>query len=523
MDTFPSRTTTNTTTAMTATTHHTNNTTTTTTLPTSIATITTNQNTLINRNQVEEEEEEEEGQGQEQDEEDEEEQNYISDPLQQWLVFDPSSSPPIQEEEEEEEELDQDHLSSSTSSFQSINHPSIYHDTSMPSHDGRGHFFSPPDHSLSPDGSEFEYHSIPHNLPLPITTQSLSSLSDLDSQEDDLLSIPSSLSITRSGSSRSSNLRTHTHQEMSPEDAELLLTPMAMSAGFSHHSTIVGSTHEPGRVSSRSSHHSIDQQRARRSEPTSHSRRTHSRSSRRSRITHISSSHRSSSRTKPPIVIIPSSSSASSDNKNINHLSQRRIAAISFLTSVASKLLDLDSDTMNMLSTPPENQTIKNSTNHLSSSASTTPTKTRPPIRFSIGDDSRTSLTHEQDMISSPLDLSGFMPPSSKSVWRTTEEREEEEEQDGTQNDGKEGSGRMKSGQYGATSTLKIPHSRSVDRLRSSPSSTITPHLHRRSSSTLLLQDSRSRSLPPNNSEIPSTDSMASVLLNKVLNEWTNW
>jgi hypothetical protein len=36
------------------------------------------------------------------------------------------------------------------------------------------------------------------------------------------------------------------------------------------------------------------------------------------------------------------------------------------LTSVASKLLDLDSDTMNMLSTPHESQTIKNSTNHLS-------------------------------------------------------------------------------------------------------------------------------------------------------------
>ncbi|KAA1120569.1 hypothetical protein PGTUg99_022078 [Puccinia graminis f. sp. tritici] len=103
--------------------------------------------------------------------------------------------------------------------------------------------------------------------------------------------------------------------------AKLLLTPMAMSTGFSHHTIIVGSTQQPGRVGSRSSHHLIDQQQARRSEPTSNSRWTHSCSSHRSRITHISSFHCSYSRTKLPIVII-SSSSVSLDNKNIDHLSQ---------------------------------------------------------------------------------------------------------------------------------------------------------------------------------------------------------
>ncbi|KAA1102655.1 hypothetical protein PGT21_008906 [Puccinia graminis f. sp. tritici] len=136
---------------------------------------------------------------------------------------------------------------------------------------------------------------------------SASSVSDLDSQEDDSLSIPSSLLITCSGSIRSY--------------AKLLLTPMAMSTGFSHHTIIVGSTQQPGRVGSRSSHHLIDQQQARRSEPTSNSRWTHSCSSHRSRITHISSFHCSYSRTKLPIVII-SSSSVSLDNKNIDHLSQ---------------------------------------------------------------------------------------------------------------------------------------------------------------------------------------------------------
>ncbi|KAA1080644.1 hypothetical protein PGT21_015659 [Puccinia graminis f. sp. tritici] len=60
-------------------------------------------------------------------------------------------------------------------------------------------------------------------------------------------------------------------------------------------------------------HTSIHQQQARRSKPTKPNHTL---------------------LTKPPIVIIPYPSSASSDNVNINHLSQHCIAAISFLTSV---------------------------------------------------------------------------------------------------------------------------------------------------------------------------------------------
>ncbi|WAQ80765.1 hypothetical protein PtA15_1A103 [Puccinia triticina] len=331
----------------------------------------------------------------------------------------------------------------------------------MPSHDGRGYFFTPPDHS--PSASELDYNH------LPIRTHSLSSLSENNSldghRDDDLLSISSSLSLTPSASSSSSDLRPHTHQqaEMSPEEAELLLTPMAISAGLSHHTSSSPIIQRPAAVSSRSSHRSLDPRAPPR---TTRSRRTLSRSSRRSPITPIAPS----ARNHPPIVIIPpaSASSSSSSDKKINQLSPSRIAALSFLSNVASKILDLDSDTISLLSSPydpqpPQNQPHQHLLQPRPDSSKTT--KRRGPPRFSIGDDDpRLPTTHDQDMVSPPLDLSGFMPPSACSVWRT-------------------------------------------------PSSSAGFH-----------QRPRSHPLPssPDN-ESSSTDSMATVLLSKVLNEWTNW
>jgi hypothetical protein len=63
----------------------------------------------------------------------------------------------------------------------------------MPAHDGTGHFFTPGP-ALSPAASEYDFN--------PITAQSLLSLSDFDLENDELLSIPSSLSISHSASSR---------------------------------------------------------------------------------------------------------------------------------------------------------------------------------------------------------------------------------------------------------------------------------------------------------------------------------
>ncbi|KNZ57154.1 uncharacterized protein VP01_2226g3 [Puccinia sorghi] len=437
----------------------------------------------------------------------------ISDPLQQWLLFDP---PPIHHQEQQDL-----NLSSSTSSFQSINYQSIRLNpinTFMPSHDGTGHFFTPPD-SLSPTATEYNYH--------PITAQSLRSLSEFDSQNDDLLSIPSSLSISHSGSSRSSNFRTRiTHSEsMSPEDSDLLLTPMAISAGLSHHNTSIGTQ----RRSSRSSHQSIDCRARRSTTGGSQSQRTRSHSSHRSRIRPIITSRRPSSRNPPPVVLIPS------HPKKINLPSANRQAALDFLTSVASKILDLDSDTMNMLSTPHENQTSKSQANNTSRSHTT---KNRSPPRFSIGDDAQRSLTsQEKDMISSPMDLSGFMPPSPTSIWRMTEERAEEEEDEEEQesvgqDDNVRGSSRcLRRRQYGSSATLKTQPSRNYDPRHSSPStiaSTIQDHRQLRGRTNTGFQDpdldlQPHSLLTSSDTEPPSCSSMATILLKRVLDEWTNW
>ncbi|PLW09152.1 hypothetical protein PCANC_27416 [Puccinia coronata f. sp. avenae] len=447
-----------------------------------------------------------------------------SDPLQQWLLFDPP--PPAQENDS----------SLAADSFHSISHPSPVH-TSMPAHDGTGHFFTPGP-ALSPAASEYDFN--------PITAQSLLSLSDFDLENDELLSIPSSLSISHSASSRSSQNR-RTHQAMSPEESELLLNPMAISAGLSHHTSVISSQHLS---SSKCSHQSIDRQARQSTTGGSHSRRTHSHSSRRSRIrpihnantTNTSSNRRrrsSSARNNPPpIVIIPSDS-------KINLFPANRQAARHFLTSVASRLLDLDSDTMNMLSNPQHDpQPIQTQHYHNLPSSTGHTLKRRVPPRFSIGDDAQRSLSsQEQGMISSPMDLSGFMPPSCTSAWRTTEEpHEEEEEEEGADEQGvvekdedgheqERGPGACLSrrAQYGTT-TLRIHASRSSDHLHLSP---IHParrdprHLPRRSSSAQhdlnLLSAQQHLPLPSPDTESPSTDSMATVLLKKVFDEWTTW
>ncbi|POV99983.1 hypothetical protein PSHT_13296 [Puccinia striiformis] len=222
------------------------------------------------------------------------EDDSISDPLQQWLLFDP---PPIHEEAEEEDEGEGE--------FQSISHPILH--TSMPSHDGTGHF-------LSPNGSE---HGGPSDHPQNITIQSLKSLSEYgegSSIDDDLLSIPSSLSITRSISSRSVSDFRPQEMDMDHDEAELLITPMAISAGLlhQHQSQSQSQSH-----SGSGSHRSRDQLRTKRT-TSRHSNRTHSRSSRpRSSSSRVldSPNTSSSSLQKPSVLFI----NPTSDKQNINH------------------------------------------------------------------------------------------------------------------------------------------------------------------------------------------------------------
>ncbi|KAH9467279.1 hypothetical protein MJO29_001079 [Puccinia striiformis f. sp. tritici] len=422
------------------------------------------------------------------------EDDSISDPLQQWLLFDP---PPIHEEAEEEDEGEGE--------FQSISHPILH--TSMPSHDGTGHF-------LSPNGSE---HGGPSDHPQNITIQSLKSLSEYgegSSIDDDLLSIPSSLSITRSISSRSVSDFRPQEMDMDHDEAELLITPMAISAGLlhQHQSQSQSQSH-----SGSGSHRSRDQLRTKRT-TSRHSNRTHSRSSRpRSSSSRVldSPNTSSSSLQKPSVLFI----NPTSDKQNINH-SNTGIIAISFIASVASKILDLDSDTLDLLSHNPyqnHSQTNKNRVDDDDEQRNSVDKKrVRLPVRFSIGeldDQMRIHSTNEKDMINSPMDLSGFIPPSTDSVWRNTNEHEKNHDLDGVNH-------------YhdSSSSTLKVSRS-----LSSSPR--LTNH-HQpnilRMSSQLNLPDSAAEDEDeddsnPFNSISRSSSSLASGLLKKVLDEWTNW
>ncbi|KAH9474012.1 hypothetical protein Pst134EA_001066 [Puccinia striiformis f. sp. tritici] len=423
------------------------------------------------------------------------EDDSISDPLQQWLLFDP---PPIHEEAEEEDEGEGE--------FQSISHPILH--TSMPSHDGTGHF-------LSPNGSE---HGGPSDHPQNITIQSLKSLSEYgegSSIDDDLLSIPSSLSITRSISSRSVSDFCPQEMDMDHDEAELLITPMAISAGLlhQHQSQSQSQSH-----SGSGSHRSRDQLRTKRT-TSRHSNRTHSRSSRpRSSSSRVldSPNTSSSSLQKPSVLFI----NPTSDKQNINH-STTGIIAIGFIASVASKILDLDSDTLTLLSHNPyqhHSQTNKNQVDDDDEQNTFVDKKrVRLPVRFSIGeldDQMRIHSTNEKDMINSPMDLSGFIPPSPNSVWRNTNEHEQNHDLDGAKMNHHDSS----------SSTLKVSRS-----LSSSPR--LTNH-HQpnilRMSSQLNLPDSADEDededdLNPFNSISRSSSSLASGLLKKVLDEWTNW
>jgi hypothetical protein len=104
-----------------------------------------------------------------------------------------------------------------------------------------------------------------------------------------------------------------------------------------------------------------------------------------------------------------------------------------------------------------------------------------------------------------------------------------EKDEDGHEQERGPGACLSRRAQYGTT-TLRIHASRSSDHLHLSP---IHParrdprHLPRRSSSAQhdlnLLSAQQHLPLPSPDTESPSTDSMATVLLKKVFDEWTTW
>ncbi|KAI9624969.1 hypothetical protein H4Q26_016536 [Puccinia striiformis f. sp. tritici PST-130] len=379
------------------------------------------------------------------------EDDSISDPLQQWLLFDPPLSTKKQKKKTKER--------------------------------------------ANSNRSAIPYSTLPCHHTMALSLKSLSEYGEGSSIDDDLLSIPSSLSITRSISSRSVSDFRPQEMDMDHDEAELLITPMAISAGLlhQHQSQSQSQSH-----SGSGSHRSRDQLRTKRT-TSRHSNRTHSRSSRpRSSSSRVldSPNTSSSSLQKPSVLFI----NPTSDKQNINH-SNTGIIAISFIASVASKILDLDSDTLDLLSHNPyqnHSQTNKNRVDDDDEQRNSVDKKrVRLPVRFSIGeldDQMRIHSTNEKDMINSPMDLLNH-------------------DLDGVNH-------------YhdSSSSTLKVSRS-----LSSSPR--LTNH-HQpnilRMSSQLNLPDSAAEDEDeddsnPFNSISRSSSSLASGLLKKVLDEWTNW
>lgn len=548
-----------------------------------------------------------------------------SDPLQRWFIFSPPSSLPQpildphsthhQPHHPSSDSVDSlDHPfefipSSSSSSLDSnSHHHHLICSPSMPTHDGRGRFLNSNDPSISSlppssssssspsssssshqDHLHLDYSHLNHlsYSPSPLGSSIVSLSNTHSGQDDDLLSIPSSLSITLSGSRRSStdsdlnlslsiNRRSSFQERMSlADDHELMLTPMAISAGIcTPHGSMVASHHQPSHPSSQSSHHSSAiRGLASRRKSDSRQPTTHHRPSRcRARI-RPASSRRSSSSKRPPLI--PSDRSTSHPHPhlglNINHIVSHhhnsslinlsRQASIKFLANVAIKLLDLDADTIKMLNAsdlnPPYTPQSRLANRISPLSKSQLQIKNRRLAKFSIGDGDhrRSSSQLDDDTINSPLDISAFAQPTLPSSspltpasWEIMHESQGEsyEGEDDDQTE-VEDDGEMRRTFRGRRRQM---NPRNIDgskiqprrfRSRSSRGDYGDDHIELGSSTRRSVSDSdlklfdhdheqdpelagcESRHHPPNPSHSSSTSSMAGILLKRVLDEWTNW
>ncbi|KAG0149360.1 hypothetical protein CROQUDRAFT_653651 [Cronartium quercuum f. sp. fusiforme G11] len=297
--------------------------------------------------------------------------------------------------------------------------------TSMPQHDGRGRF-SPSWNS--DDDDEFDNIQSNRSINRSLTTSDLnipipsSQLypANWDEEEEDLLSIPDSLSLgstrsqaqshsTPSSDPRSDHLvntnSTPTNFPLETDDAALLITPDALSAGLSSVPRQPKTTSSDIAISNRSP--SLpDGGRGR-----AWGRRTSEHYSNRSqshRTGRVINQRRSLSRksNQPPILRLPTTPISDAYSSNITNNRNIRSGQIGlrFLARVANRIMTVDSDTVTMLANAdhsPQNRirrpdvenSIKQNRNHQRSN-------------FCIGDGDPSLVNGHE--LSSPLDLSRF-------------------------------------------------------------------------------------------------------------------
>ncbi|MBW0520108.1 hypothetical protein O181_059823 [Austropuccinia psidii MF-1] len=348
-------------------------------------------------------------------------------PSEKWVIFSPGQAGSSASSSTTSSLIDAQEQKSNDSSA-ILNHSislSSIHLHSMPSHDGRGRFSDsgssnhPIKSNLGSDSdSDSGFDHVHHpNLnsshTLTFKNQQTHNLnSDQDHDQEDFMSIPESISIDLSNSIRSSTPSTHLDQsshsnqikQLSQDDLDLILTPMASSAGLAPHQS------HPSSNCFISSPLAISDERGRKlksDRPNPSSRHSSLKSSTKP-PTH-SNSH-SSPLTKPIIVL----SSCSNDQSvpiipRSNQHSDQGQVAIRFVTTLATKLMHLDSETLKMLAS---NKPNGPSSTQISKEVHQTLKSTR--LLMGDGDNREintpmNNFYHSENMISPPMDLSGFV------------------------------------------------------------------------------------------------------------------
>lgn len=281
--------------------------------------------------------------------------------------------------------------------------------TSMPTHDGRGQF--------SPDlefDSDFEDLQPTRSMARSLTAEDLN-LSipetqlfpvnwDDDEAEEDVLSIPSSLSLGSPRSqSRSQRERASDTQSVQstyatpaspidPEDEDLFTNPHAISAGLFTARRSTKSTMSDRALSIHSA--SLPDGRGRawgRRMSDNYSTRSHNNRTRRGSRAHSSIAPRSLSR--KPQALLP-------DLHSAGPIRTERVA-LRFLARVANRIMALDSDTMTMVADVDLPQSRARRVDFDRHNPNT-----NERVKFSIGDGDQGLVNGHE--LSSPLDLSRF-------------------------------------------------------------------------------------------------------------------